>query len=631
MSPGRCDALGRAALPALAGAAAFLVYLRTLYPGLVGSGDTPELQFAGKVLGTPHVPGYPVYMLLSHVFSWLPVGSPAYRVNLMSAVFGAAAVTLLAVAARGLGARGVAAAAGALGFGLSRTFWSQATLAEVYTLAATLLAGCAACLLRWDETRRDRDLLAAVGFASLGLAHHSVDVATAAPALIVFALATDARAALAPRIAAAGAGLLALLGLLPYGLVWLRTIQRAPYLGARAETPGELLAVATGRAFAGRAFAFDPRELWADRLPLVASLIRDELGLVGLALAGLGLLALARRRPRVAWLLLLAAAGPTLFALGYDVPDLAVFLIPAFLFLWLLAAAGLEALVARGEALGAPRVLAAAAALVPALQLAANFKGSDHSGRTFETRYFGALAASLPARAAIVQESYTVDQMIRYQVLGEGWGERKELVLCGADRESIVAYLGRGFAVYAFERGKRALEPLGYGFEPIHFRDAPLPAFLARQRAGTPVLFAGCPEPATARLAFLEALGLPAQERCVAGLGLAGTKDGDAADGPDGAVFTLAAEIPIGAFGLSLPVALRAEAAPGGSRVFVEDRLVEQTRSGLTLAVLNAAGQVVERHDVEAAPDALWVPLNRRAFPFYKLRPSSGTNATTAP
>ncbi|MEO6222321.1 MAG: hypothetical protein ABIP90_03660, partial [Vicinamibacterales bacterium] len=50
---------------ALALAAAWLtfqVYLITIYPGLFGMGDAAKFSFVGKVLGTPHAPGYPMYV-----------------------------------------------------------------------------------------------------------------------------------------------------------------------------------------------------------------------------------------------------------------------------------------------------------------------------------------------------------------------------------------------------------------------------------------------------------------------------------------------------------------------------------------------------------------------------------------
>src|SRR6266581_8074265 len=137
MSHGRRDAL----LAGIVGLAALAFFLRTMYPGLVGSGVTAELQFAGPALGTPHVPGYPLYLLLSYAFSRLPIGSVAYRVNLMSGAFGAVAAALAFLLMRRLDCRPAAAAAVALALALGRVFWSQATIAEVYTLAAALLLG----------------------------------------------------------------------------------------------------------------------------------------------------------------------------------------------------------------------------------------------------------------------------------------------------------------------------------------------------------------------------------------------------------------------------------------------------------------------------------------------------------
>jgi hypothetical protein len=107
---------------------------------VVAGRDTAKFQFIGRILGTPHNPGYPLYVLITHVFSYVPIGSVAYRINLFSALCGAGACVLMWLVFRrqGLGAVGAAGLAWAFGFGL--TFWSQATQAEVYTLAALLFA-----------------------------------------------------------------------------------------------------------------------------------------------------------------------------------------------------------------------------------------------------------------------------------------------------------------------------------------------------------------------------------------------------------------------------------------------------------------------------------------------------------
>ena len=73
---------------ALVGLLAFLVYLRTLAPTVMWY-DMGELTTTSYVLGIAHNTGYPLYILLGKLFTFLPFGDAAYRVNLMSAVFAA--------------------------------------------------------------------------------------------------------------------------------------------------------------------------------------------------------------------------------------------------------------------------------------------------------------------------------------------------------------------------------------------------------------------------------------------------------------------------------------------------------------------------------------------------------------
>ena len=79
------------------------VYLITIYPGLFGLGDAAKFAFVGKILGTPHAPGYPLYVMVSHLFSYIPLGTLAYRMNVLSALLGAVAVAILYSAGRVLG------------------------------------------------------------------------------------------------------------------------------------------------------------------------------------------------------------------------------------------------------------------------------------------------------------------------------------------------------------------------------------------------------------------------------------------------------------------------------------------------------------------------------------------------
>ena len=70
------------------------VYLLTLAP-TVTLVDSGELILACHSLGIAHPPGFPLYVLIGHLFAQLPFDHVAYRLNLTSAFF--AALTTLTV------------------------------------------------------------------------------------------------------------------------------------------------------------------------------------------------------------------------------------------------------------------------------------------------------------------------------------------------------------------------------------------------------------------------------------------------------------------------------------------------------------------------------------------------------
>ncbi|HVZ81973.1 MAG TPA: DUF2723 domain-containing protein [bacterium] len=59
------------------------ILLRIQNPGLMAD-DSGEMVAAAVGLGIPHPPGYPWVVLLGHIMNWLPVGTPAFRMNLLS-------------------------------------------------------------------------------------------------------------------------------------------------------------------------------------------------------------------------------------------------------------------------------------------------------------------------------------------------------------------------------------------------------------------------------------------------------------------------------------------------------------------------------------------------------------------
>ncbi len=162
------------------GLAILAVYAATLYPSVPG-GDAGELIAAAATTGVPHPPGYPLYVLLTKPFLWLPVANLAWRANLASAVMASCAAALIAWAVAKLtGRRWAGVTAGGV-FAFSPTVWLYAVGAEVFSLNNLCIAAELALLAlidraaeKTDEERRRRDRWVGVGalLFGLGLTNH---------------------------------------------------------------------------------------------------------------------------------------------------------------------------------------------------------------------------------------------------------------------------------------------------------------------------------------------------------------------------------------------------------------------------------------------------------------------------
>ncbi|RKZ17134.1 hypothetical protein DRQ53_04365 [bacterium] len=130
--------------------------------------DCAEFTATAHTLGIPHQPGTPLYVLVGHVFSLLPLGlGVAHKINLMSGFFSAMAVSFMYLTAVRMqrcwrdDADGQApawlaragAACGALFFAFSTTFWNNAIEAEVYALSSFTMALTAFLSVLWYEMR----------------------------------------------------------------------------------------------------------------------------------------------------------------------------------------------------------------------------------------------------------------------------------------------------------------------------------------------------------------------------------------------------------------------------------------------------------------------------------------------
>jgi Protein of unknown function (DUF2723) len=188
----------------------FLVYLLTLAP-TTAFWDASEYIAAARVLGIPHPPGNPLFVVLAHVFGLLPVAeSYAVRINLFAAVTSAGAAGFWFLVAerwlRGIvpnrWARFGAAMGGALVGATSWTVWNQSVVNEkVYTVSLLSIALVMWLVVRWGDDapgpHRDRWLVLIAYVLALTATNHLMGF-LALPALGIYVLWTDWRVAVQP-------------------------------------------------------------------------------------------------------------------------------------------------------------------------------------------------------------------------------------------------------------------------------------------------------------------------------------------------------------------------------------------------------------------------------------------------
>lgn len=111
-----------------------VVYVVSLHPSVPG-GDSGELIVSAFELGVAHPPGYPLFTILSKIMmTIIPFRSPAWRVNLLNAVFSAAASCFLQLSVLRL-TRCVGSSLLAVGlFSVSKLTWTWSVSAEVFGL-----------------------------------------------------------------------------------------------------------------------------------------------------------------------------------------------------------------------------------------------------------------------------------------------------------------------------------------------------------------------------------------------------------------------------------------------------------------------------------------------------------------
>lgn len=238
-------------LAILAFISTFLIYLITT-GSAVGPRDSAELTVAGATLGIPHPPGYPLYVLLAKLFSFLPLGSIAFRINLMSAFFASLTIVLIYLIVLRLIRRLDISLLTSFCVAFSFIFWDQAVFAEVFTPNSFFVCLLIFILITWRENkifkpyekRKNDRLLYLFSFClALSFCSHYT-VVLLIPGFIYIIFVTDRKVFLSLRLLSLCL-IIFLIGLSPFIYLPIRSLQNPSLDTGNPETITNFIKVIT--------------------------------------------------------------------------------------------------------------------------------------------------------------------------------------------------------------------------------------------------------------------------------------------------------------------------------------------------------------------------------------------------
>lgn len=435
----------RAAIALAVFVIALIVYFFTLAP-TVALIDSGELTDAAWSLGNAHPPGFPLFVLVTHLFTLIPMHSVAWRANLASAFFSAAAAAFAALAAfevlefptvRSRPAEAgphtakrrkrpqdsappppalppAASAAIALACGLllaiSKTVWRYATVTEVYALNTALMAAIAWLMLWWARTRRTAPLYAAAFLFGLALGVHHVTIGLGAVAIAVLITRTAGAAFWRSKQCIIAAALL-WAGLLIYLYIPIAAAHDPAMNWGNPRTAHQVWDHLTGKAY--RAYLTSEGTSLSAQIDRYFQYLVRELGPpwlpVTLLIAVVGMVMLWFRQRTLLWYLILMLVADVAWVLFYPVKhDQDAYAIPSFLALILAFAIGAKRL-CEWKPAAAPAIL-----LVPILAGAVAYPVRDRSrywvAHDFVTNAFRAMSA----RPLLITADWQMYSPMRY-------------------------------------------------------------------------------------------------------------------------------------------------------------------------------------------------------------------------
>ena len=351
----------------LVGFLSLVVYVRTLAPGVLYS-DSAEFQVFARTWGVAHPTGYPIYIGITRLLDYIPLHSLAWRVNFLSALAACLTVAGLYYLSRYLTSNRTASLLACLAFVLSYTFWSQAIIAEVYTMGTLWWVLTMSCLWLWGKAPEKRllFLFMAAFLATTGLGIHLYSTLIA-PAAVVYVIRTARQNQVSLPKTIGVASTAVLLGLALFvALFWVNDVNdtAVSYFQTGLFSSGSFWDIepADHDTFLERLYLAVSAPQWqaamfpgglgfmASRLGLfVFRLLAFEFSLLILITAGLGIRHLWQTQRELALFWVISFGTVLFFVVNYEPGDKHIFYLPGYLLIALISAPGLNLILERAQ------------------------------------------------------------------------------------------------------------------------------------------------------------------------------------------------------------------------------------------------------------------------------------------
>lgn len=290
-----------------------IIYIITMASGITWANqgaDGGDLISAAATGGIAHPSGYPTYLLLARLFQFIPIGSLAFRTNLMSAI-SAVCIALIVYDIVNTSQNSIASLASAYAIGLSPLLWSQAVITEVYTLHVLFIT-----IFLFLSAKNSHHFLFGLIFG-LGMGNHITTI------LLLPILFRKEKKVLLQRFS----GLT--LGLFIYITLPLRAISNPPVNWGDPVTLKNFIWLVSGKLYQGQLFASTPAAVWG-RIQTTAFLFLEQFGWIGLLIGFTGLI-IYYKPSRLNHTILWVSFTFLIFPLIYDTRDSFLYLLPVFL------------------------------------------------------------------------------------------------------------------------------------------------------------------------------------------------------------------------------------------------------------------------------------------------------------